>query len=114
MRSTFKSNLKRKQKAEQNGTNAKIIWPHFSRMMFLAEIQSDPDENCNEETNSDDPSVIPSSNIKWTLADEENLIDFYQANEELWNHRLPSYKLASKSQLSDEVVMALDGKFNRN
>lgn len=115
MRSTFQSNLKRKLKATQNGTKAKIIWPHFSRMMFLS-INPVIDLNRDDENIHDE--IVPSSlvpvSIKWTIQEEELLIDFYQIHEELWNHRLPNYKLASKSQLSDEVVFALEQKFNRN
>lgn len=124
MRSTFQSNMKRKLKAEVDGKKVKISWPHYNRMLFLTrsagvsvedENSGYGEENTGEE-NTDEETFVPSPHkitVKWTNDDEETLIDFFQANEELWNHRHPKYKLASKSQLSDEAVAALEHKFSR-
>ena len=41
---------------------------------------------------------------EWTDEETEKLIDFYRANEQLWNHKLPSYRDRALKDLNYQAV----------
>lgn len=118
MRGTFNTNRKRKMTGESTGKLEKILWPHYKRISFLnssgqvtpaspVAVTSEKDDDDEiEMMEVSQPVPVPPVKKKvvssWTMAEEDKVIDFYQSNEELWNHRLPTYKSAAKSQLTDE------------
>lgn len=73
---SVRSALSREIKKEQDGQRPK--WKFYQAVAYMKE------------------DVLRGAKVKedreWTDEETEKLIDFYRSNEQLWNHKLPSYR----------------------
>lgn len=107
-----------KENDEPESENDELEWLENDQSLEDFDILANQDINQINSQNqepidmfSENPA-LEEDGVFWTDEKEEVVIDFYEAYPELWDHKDPNYKKASKSQLIDILMNDLNGVFS--